>query len=249
MKIVAIADYLGEKANLDPFRRVVKEELPDLLLFTGGVTNGEEHIKELELSKKEARDPEKTKDELFKERIKKKEDFEVFFDFLKSLDIPCMIVPGKTDSPLGLFQTTLSDRLEHANMHYLHLKFVQMEGVLFSGCGGLLAEDSEDFFELRLDKDSVLNNMKNLRSFKQEKILLFHTPPTLEPGDPTVPGSVYVDELIDALSPKMLFYGLAKKNGMKIIDDCVTINPGSLMEGEYVMVNTTTMKVDFKRLG
>lgn len=249
MRIIAISDYMGAKAYLEPLNKVIKEKEPEVLLFAGGITSGDEHIKEIEAARQEERKPDRTKEVLFQERKKKREDFETFFDFIAKVDTQCLIIPGRTDCPEGLYEAVLSDISNYQNIRHLHLKFAQIEGILFSGCGGLIADDNEEFFECRIDRDSVISKMENLRGFKQEKILLFHTPPTLNREKPPVPGSVYVDELIELLRPKMLFYGMVSpENGMKIIDDCVTIDPGPLSEGNYVMVNTTTMNVDFKKL-
>ncbi len=249
MRIITATDFLGKKRFLKPLQQVVRKTEPDVFLFTGGICRGEAHVKEIEEATESEREPKKTKDSLIEERKKKNEDIVQFIDFLKTLDIPCLIIPGRTDSPVPMYDNLLSEHLVHPKLHFIHLKYVQIGGFLFSGCGGFIADDNESYFEYRIDKESVRNSMENLKSFGQEKILLFHTPFETTSEDGTIFGSQCVSEIIEYLKPKMLFYGMTPpENRMKIIDDCVTVNPGPLAEGDYAVVNTKTMNVEFKKL-
>ncbi len=249
MRIIATTDFLGEKRILEPLQKTVRKKDPDVFLFMGGMCRGESHIKEIEDAMKAGREPNKTKEALIEERKKKNEDIIQFVDFLKTLNLPCLIVPGRTDSPVPMYENILSEHISHPNLHLIHLKYVQLGGFLFSGCGGLIADDNEHYFEYRIDKDSVRDSMKNLRSFGQEKILLFHTPFESTSEDGTVTGSMCVNEIIKYLEPKILFYGMTPpEEKMKIIGDCVTVNPGPLAEGNYALMNTKTMNVEFKKL-
>lgn len=249
MNIIGINDYLGSSEYLEALRDVVEAGDYDVFVFTGGLTKGEKHLEELRSAEKEGREPQKNKEVLDLERKEKKRELENFLNFLIDLDIPVMLVPGKNDIPFRMYQLVLEEYEDYPFLHPIHLKFVKLGGLIFSGCGGRIGDRNEDFFELEIYKEDVIQRMKNLRTFRQEKILLFHNPPVYPGTEEPKEGSPYVNQIIQMVNPKIVFYGMIDPaSGMKIIDDTVAINPGPFTEGNYVEVNTTTMKVDFKKL-
>lgn len=249
MRIIGIRDYMGAEEYLDDLKVLIDQDDFDLLVFMGGISPGEEHIKEYREAKEEGREPEKSKRNIVEERKRKKKDMESFFQFLGELSTTSMIVPGRTDVPLPLLENQLEKSEGIPDLHYIHCKFVQFKRMIFSGCGGVIGDEVEDFFEYRVDREYVFEMFKNLKGFTQEKILVFHTPPVDPVTDEPEEGLPFVNDIIDMLDPKFLFYGMVEPvDKMKIINDCVTINPGPLAEGNYVEVNTTTMNVEFKNL-
>ncbi len=249
MRIIATTDFLGKSEFLEPLRQTVGKMEPDVFLFLGGMSRGELHIKVFEESLRTGQKPSKTEDALREERKMKSEDIVLFLEFLKSLNTPCLIIPGRTDSPVPMYEKLIADNVGYPDLHFVHLKYLQIGRFLFSGCGGLVADESEEYFEHRINSDVVVDSMKNLRSFGQDKILLFHTPFETTGENGTLSGTSCVKEIIEYLKPKLFFYGMTSpEKKMTVIGESVTVNPGLLARGEYAVVNTKTMNVEFKTL-
>lgn len=245
MKLIAISGYLGVREYLSPLKKVIQDEEPDGLVFTGGMARGKESLKEFE-KPEEDRSKKKMKEEL----EGKRKDIEAFMKFLRSLNIPCFVIPGRTDSPTNLYDELTGDAFdEDPDLHSIHLRFVQKSRLLFSGCGGLVSTEEEDYFSHNVHPDRMTDKMNNLKSFGQDIILLFHTPPKSALEEEPAEGNEEVEDLIEELKPKLVFYGMVyPEKKMKVVDDVVMINPGPLSEGHYGIVDTASMKVDFKDL-
>ncbi|MFO7991688.1 MAG: hypothetical protein R6U61_05280 [Thermoplasmata archaeon] len=249
MNIIGINDYLGSSEHLEALGEVIDDGDYDVFVFPGGITKGEKHREEMLSAEREGREPEKNKEELDLERKNKKREMENFLNFLIDIEIPTLLIPGRNDIPFRMYQLVLEEFEDYPFIHPLHLKFVKLGGLIFSGCGGKIGDRNQDFFELEVYKEDMMQRMTNLRTFSQEKILLFHNPPVYPGTEEPEEGSPYVNQIIQLVNPKIVFYGMIDPaSGMKIIDDTVAINPGPFNEGNYVEVNTTTMKVDFKNL-
>lgn len=249
MNILAITEYLGEEKYLEPLKNVINTENIDVLVFTGGIARGKGFLKEYMEGDEGDKDRHKTKDEFEKELENKERDMNTFMGFLESIQIPAAVIPGRTDSPVSLYEEKVEQRLINSpNLHSAHLKYAQIGGFLFSGCGGLVSDESEDYFQYKISANRLMNRISNLQSFKQKKIFLFHTAPEL-PGISSSYSSSKLKDLIKELGPKFVFYSMTEpENKMKVIDDTVTVNPGALYDGNYAIVNTTNMSVEFKKL-
>ncbi|MGM0509967.1 MAG: metallophosphoesterase [Thermoplasmatota archaeon] len=250
MRLIVISDYLGHEEYLEPLRDVVEEDDFDALVFTGGMAEGKESISEYTKALVEGREPGKEKDGITEEKKKKKEEIKKFLEYLTKFDLPVLFVPGHTDTPLEMYEDLVNIALDKTqNLHYVHLKFLQLDKFIFSGCGGIIGDESEEFFQYKIPVGELKSRLKNLKTFRQEKVMVVHTPPSVGEGDEIEESSEYVDEVIKFLKPKILFYGMIDpENKMRVINDTVVITPGPLYEGNYCIVNTKTMSVEFENL-
>ena len=248
MKIIAANDFFGEERYLGPLRNVIEEGDYDLFVYSGGLSTGNKSINEYLNSKLDGREPDKEKEDIQDEIEDKKEDMILFMDFVDDLEIPSIIVPGRTDSPLSEYEDIVRERAEkNSDIHYLHFKFVNMGGFLFSGCGGLLGQESESYFQVMVDFDKVKEMMQNLKTYKREKILILQTPPSFAFEEDIA--DEYVDHIIDMVEPKILFYGMGEpKKKLRVMNNTITVNPGPLSDGNYVTINTKNMNIRFKNL-
>ncbi len=250
MRLIVISDYLGRQEYLEPLKEVIEGEDFDALVFTGGMAEGKESITEYTKALAEGREPGKEKDTLIEEKKRKEEDIKKFLEYLTKLDLPVLFVPGHTDTPLDMYEDLVNMALDKTqNLHYVHLKFLQLDNYIFSGCGGIIGDESEKYFQYKISIGELKTRLRNLKTFRQEKIMVVHTPPSVGEGDDMEEPSEYVNEVIKFLKPKILFYGMIDpKSKMRVINDTVAISPGPLTEGNYCVVNTKTMSVEFENL-
>lgn len=250
MRLIVISDLLGQTEYIEPLREVIDEDDFDALIFTGGMGEGEEFKKEYRRARAEGEKPDKEKESILEEKKRKEEEIKKFLGYLTKLDLPVLFIPGHTDTPLEMYEDLVNTALDKTqNLHYIHLKFLQLDKFIFSGCGGIIGDESEEFFEYRIPINELKNRLRNLKTFSQEKIVVVHTPPSIDEGE-EIEGAVgYVDDVIKFLKPKILFYGMIDpENKMRVINDTVAISPGPLKDGNYCIVNTKTMSVDFENL-
>ncbi|MFW6040481.1 MAG: hypothetical protein ACOC85_01435, partial [Thermoplasmatota archaeon] len=148
MRIIGITDYMGEEKYLVKFKKVIKEDEFDAILFSGGITKGEAGLKEYTDAKIYDREPRRDDPSIQDEIESKKKIIKNFFNFFESVDIPFLTIPGRTDSPLSIFEKILDDvKKKNQNIHNLHFKFKTIKDIIFSGCGGLINEENESYFQ------------------------------------------------------------------------------------------------------
>lgn len=227
MKIVVLSDYLGRSEYLEKLTLVVEDIDPDMIVFAGGICrertgiNGEEMVKCCS------------------------DEINEFLDHIISLGKQCLIIPGGSDVPTKTYDDIMLERGKHPLIRHIHLRYVQIDGVLFCGCGGVI--DGEGL-QYQITKSTVYDKMINLKAFKQEKILLLHTPFEIKSVHDDV-GSKTVNDLIEQLDPKMVFYAKDPEgHKMRLVGDCVAVCPGDMASGRYCVVNTKTMNVQFKNM-
>lgn len=158
-------------------------------------------------------------------------------DFLRSLDVRTLAIPGNCDPPaiLGLL-----DELE-VN---LHEKKVNIGGETFVGFGASNPTPFDTLFEVT--DDQIHKLLSPL--MEDDVILVTHAPPygVLDGTTFTGPlGSKSIKRIIDDYKPKLAVYGhIHEAKGLRE-EETVYLNPGSAREGYGAFVQTNAkMEVD-----
>jgi len=262
MKILAISDWHAKENVLSDLKSAIKSLSLDIIVFTGDILQWKAKCSEWANAKSENRVPDKDKAEI-KEEIKKNAQFyHTFYETARKIDLPLFTIPGNVDSPLDQYikigwEEMKIERSEihkkNSKLHIVHSNFFALDkDFTVTGFGGEITEqDKEDYFVLqfpRWEADYGLNFLSNIPS---PKILLSHTPPvgTLDLDDGKHKGCQVVNDLIQTHQPKWVFCGHAHgARGKEIIGDSIVVNPGSLKNGFYALVDTDKEKVELKTL-
>lgn len=250
MKILAISDFHGESGLMDNLVVKIKENSPDLIVFTGDVVKGHARGDEWLSAQKEGREPLQDKDEIQNE---KNEDFKLydeFYDKLHTLNIPVLCIPGNMDSPEDRFFSYLLGKYMRTNIKVAQENIFEKDGYLISGMGGEITINSkEDFFVLQYPEYDAKFALRRFKYAPQKKVLLLHSPPKgqldLDKGKHKSDNTV--NKLIRDVNPEIVFCGHAHKaQGTEQIGGTLVVNPGALKYGYFAVVDTETKKVDFR---
>ena len=240
-RILVLSDFHGATHILNSLEEKINEVAPDIITFSGDIVKGYNRGDEWLAAREEDRTPVITDDI----RNEEKEDltfYQTFFSFLDQVSVPSFVVPGNMDAPESRFlQASPKNRIVH--------KTLVDTPVVITGFGGQITEDKEEgTFVLQFPREKVMDTM-NQFSEGPIDIVITHSPPVSSVSfeDGQEKGSNVVNDLIDLLKPQYLFCGHAHKaQGAEWIKTTLTVNPGALKYGNYVVVEGDT--VEFGRL-
>lgn len=240
IRIMGLSDFHGAIHVLDLLKEKIREVNPDIVTFSGDIVKGYKRGDEWLAALDEKRAPQMTED-IKNEEQEDLQFYRTFFSFLDSLSVPAFVVPGNMDAPEPRF-------LKASKSNIVHRSLVETP-VTITGFGGELTEEREETtFVLQYPRQKVMDVMKPF-THKKIDIVITHSPPVslLSFEDGQEKGSLVVNDLIDLLNPDYLFCGHAHKaQGAEWIKTTLTVNPGALKYGNYVIVEEDT--VEFGRL-
>jgi Icc-related predicted phosphoesterase len=254
MKILAISDWHAKENVLSDLVNAIKNLSLDLIVFTGDILQWKAKCSEWAKAKSEKRPPDKDKPEI-KEEIKNNAKlYHTFYENMRKIDLPIFTVPGNVDSPLDQYiKIGWEEMKRNSELHIVHSSLFDLDKhFIVTGFGGEITEqEKEDYFVLQFPRWEVEYGLNFLSNISSTKILLSHAPPigTLDLDDGRHKGSEVVNDLIQPYRPKWVFCGHAHgARGKEIIGDTIIVNPGSLKNGFYALVNTDKEKVELKTL-
>lgn len=235
-RIIGLSDFHGAAHVLDLLQEKIQEVDPDLITFSGDIVKGHNRGDEWLTAREEDRPPQMTED-IKNEAQEDLQFYKTFFSFLDQLPAPVFVVPGNMDAPESRF-------LQASHGNTVHKTLVETP-VAITGFGGELTEDREETsFVLQYPRKKVMDAM-NPFSDKEIDIVITHSPPvsSLSFEDGQEKGSLVVNDLINLLNPHYLFCGHAHRaQGAEWIKTTLTVNPGALKYGKYVVVEGDTLE-------
>jgi len=240
IRIMGLSDFHGAIHVLALLQEKIREVNPDIITFSGDIVKGYKRGDEWLAARDEKRAPQMTED-IKNEEQEDLQFYHTFFSFLNRLSVPAFVVPGNMDAPEPRF-------LKASKGNVVHRSLVETP-VTITGFGGQLTEEREETtFVLQYPRQKVMDTMEPF-AHKKIDIVITHSPPvsSLSFEDGQERGSLVVNDLIDLLNPDYLFCGHAHKaQGAEWIKTTLTVNPGALKYGNYVIVEEDT--VEFGRL-
>ncbi len=255
MKILVIGDAGGDVGMLGRVMRDVGTWKPDLVLFTGDVVTGEERQKLFDARQAGKAIPADWRSKLRKSLQEDAQAFRLFLKEVARFRGTVRVVPGHRDAPLtDYLRAALKDNSGSPNVGLVHQGFINAgRDFVLVGFGGDITEDERET-ELvnRFPEWELAYHLQVLQQLPQDPILLTHYPPLaetvdLEGGEHV--GSPLLRELIEQHRPAYVFCGHAHgSQGVESVGRTVVINPGSLREGNYAILNTRKETVRFNML-
>lgn len=253
MKVLSIANYLGEEKALQELTNRIKKEGIDFIVFSGGIVKGTERISEFESAENEGRMP--TAEKITDSEKTDLAEYEFFFKELGGLNIPVFYIPGKYDAPIDRYlKEAFNYEIVFPHIRNVHKSFsFYRNHYEVVGFGGEISDKArQDRFILRYPRWEVEYHLKIIRDLKPlQLIMLFYSPPyggklDLTNGQHT--GSEVVEDFIKTYDPVYAFVGSGSQPGEEMIGNSRVINPGSLKDGQYALLNLRNHHVEFYNL-
>ncbi|NOX37415.1 MAG: hypothetical protein GXO78_07755 [Calditrichaeota bacterium] len=253
MKVLALANYLGEDRVLGDLKKLVEREKVDFIVFAGGIVKGLERVREFEDAEKEGRAA--SFEKVSHEEESDLKQYELFFKGLGELNTPVFYIPGKFDAPIDRYlREAFNYEIVYPHIRNIHKSFsFYRNHYELVGFGGEISEKTrEEKFILRYPRWEVEYHLKIIRDLRpMELIMVFYTPPyggKLDVKDGKHTGSEVVEDFIKTYDPTFAFVGSGTEQGEEIIGTTHVINPGSLREGQYALLNLRRREIMFKTL-
>jgi uncharacterized protein len=250
MQILLFSDLKGEIDKLEAMVEQSKKFSLKAVCFCGNIVRGRSRLDEWASAIHSGRVPNRNKRDIMEEALEDLKLYKRFCGLVDSLGVPVLVIPGQLDAPEERYfmfmqqAAFLSD-----NIILLHENTAKMDAYIVTGFGGELTEhEKEDYFILRYPRSETLFGTRRMRYINPPRILLFHTPPIISLDEQTgiQKGSRLVNEVINAVAPSFLFCGSSfSVPQTHEIGSTVVINPGSLADGHYAVVETKTRKHEF----
>ncbi|MFQ6002546.1 MAG: metallophosphoesterase [Candidatus Zixiibacteriota bacterium] len=254
MKILAISDWHAKENILSNLTDAIKNLSVDAIVFTGDILQWKAKCSEWAKAKSENRPPDKDKAEIKEEIEKNTCLYHTFYDNMRKIGLPLFTIPGNVDSPLNQYiEIGWEEMKKNSKLHIVHSSFFDLDKhFIVTGFGGEITQQGkEDYFVLQFPRWEVEYGLNFLSNISSTKILLSHTPPigTLDSDDGKHKGCKVINDLIQIHRPKWVFCGHAHgARGEEIIGDSIIVNPGSLKNGFYALVDTDKEKIELKTL-
>lgn len=251
MKLMILSDYRGASEVLPAFAEGVRREAPDMVFYCGGSMRGEIRRREYENALKFHSKPDMDHPDVRKETTR---DLEHLRQFVQALaEIPCSVyaVPGETDAPESEYlKVAYSYAHIYPNFRTAHERVYREEFFLVAWFGGGISQtDDERTLILHYTRPWAEFALRHLEYMPGEKVLLLHAPPVsrLDKGEGERHGSVFLNEVIERLAPRLVLHGQALKGqGTVKLGDSVVVNPGPLAAGHYALVDYPSLDVSFR---
>jgi Icc-related predicted phosphoesterase len=253
LKLLCMTDYRGSSQYLPLVPKMIQVEEPDALFYCGGSMRGEKRLAEYETARRFHSKPDAQAPALQQELQKDTEFLQEFLLALADSRKTVYVVPGYADASEHLyFRTVYNYARIYPNLKPAHEMMHREDQFMVVGFGGdmTIGEDNRELV-LQYSKTWVEFAMRRVELFPGEKILMFHSPPVcrLDLSDGEHCGVLLVNEIIERVSPKLVFCGRAKSGqGAVKLGTAVVVNPGPLFEGHYAVVDYPSLRVQFKNL-
>lgn len=249
MRILAISDVHGSTDLLERLAERSRRERPDVVVFSGDIVRGYARGNEWLAAQGTYRVPNRGKPESLEEEAEDLQLYREFYEATDSLGVPVLVIPGNMDAPEPrFFSVALNQILSSPNIHLAQENLVKIGLWLFCGFGGITEDEREKFFVLRYPRWEVEFALRWLRYAEVNLVLLFHTPTIgrLDLEGEEHRGSRVVNDLIAAIRPRLAFCGHGHRcRGTEWIGQTLVVNPGVFKYGNFAVVNTDTMQVQF----
>ncbi|MGB2698506.1 MAG: metallophosphoesterase family protein [Candidatus Zixiibacteriota bacterium] len=251
MKILVFSDYHAKGEILPGFIQAAKGLSFDVICYTGDILKWRGKATEWVNAMKENRTPDKNKPGIKEEIQENAEVYRKFYEEIGKLGKPTFLIPGNVDAPISQYLRIGLEAMENPNLHIIHHSFHILNDWVIAGFGGEITEsEGEDFFVLMYPRWGVTYGLNFLTDLSQKKILLLHTPPLgkLDLDNGSHKGSEVVNDLIQRIKPQWVFCGHAHNaQGEEKIKETTVVNPGALKSNNYVLIETDTGKVEFRK--
>lgn len=253
MKILITSDFHGKISILDSIVETFREISPDIVSFCGDLVKGSARIKAWLKGQVEGQIPDLDTPEISREAEEDNNTYQNFFLSLDTIGVPIIVIPGNIDAPeSNFFRHIFNYEIKLKHIRLVQENIFYYEGFFFCGFGGEITENqSEKDFILRYPIKNVRFFMRKLFYIKGKKILIFHTPPKskLDFESGTHMGCDCVNELIEWLKPDFVFCGHAHNaRGEEWLGKSLVINPGSLNEGYFALLDTEGPDIRFEQI-
>lgn len=252
MNILALTDLRGQIQYAERLPAVCRNAAVQAVVFTGNIVDGGARMAEWENARREGLHPDLAKPAVQAQEQADQRLYTRFLAILGALNCPSYIVPGHLDAPERSFlQASLHYGVVAPTVALVHRSFALMgRHFVVAGFGGRLTADKREtvwtieypFWEADLSFDFP-------RRVDQQRILLFHTPPSgtnldLQGGKHV--GAPVVNAIIKEYHPQIVFCGHALDGqGQTVIGNSLVVNPGPLAEGYYTLLDTQGKQVYF----
>lgn len=253
MKFLCLSDYQGATKYLPVIPNLICAEDPDLIFYCGGSMRGEKRLLEYETARKFHSKPDLDSPIIQKEFEEDSVHLQQFLLSLADTQKKIYEIPGLEDAPEShYFQTIYKLTSIYPNLQPAHEMLHHEDAFSVAGFGGEITL-SEDQRELTLQYSTVWPefSLRRLKYFPGEKILMFHSPPVcrLDMTEDEHCGVLLLNEIIEAVSPVLVFCGRAKSGqGVVKMGKTTVLNPGPLFMGNYAVVDYPTMEIRFGNL-
>lgn len=251
MRFMVLSDYHANRKVLQGLEHVFEKENPDMIFYCGGSMSAAQRAKEYETALKFHGKPDLSHPQVRLEQEQGKESLREFAEVLAKTSRPVYFLPGESDAPEEeYFHVVYSYGNIYPNLHQAHERLYREEFFWVAGFGGgLSTTDDERSLLLHYTQPWAQFACRHWRYLTGEKVLLFHTPPVsrLDKSKDERKGAVFLNELIEELSPKLVFHGMAEKGqGWVKLGETVVVNPGFLRDGCYAVVEYPSLDIGFR---
>lgn len=253
MNILAISGLNEEFRYLSRLAEVAQNAKVEAVVFTGNILRAEARRQEWERAREAHCLPDPNQPDVVREHADDAQSMERFFKMLSALGVPAFIVPGKHDAPERFFlQAAFNTEIVAPNVYMVHRSFAPLGSqYVVAGFGGeITGGQRENEFFLMYPWWEAEFSLDFLRHLKQEKLLVFHTPPgeKLE-GEPSPGGHELVGHLIKTYRPH--FAVCARQDGRQgklVVGNTLVVYPGRLSQGDYTLLDTKERAVSYGNL-
>ncbi len=255
MVLLAISDVAGRADVLQRLADRAREMQIDAVLFVGSALAGGDRLEEWLRAQVDGRPPNRWRPEREQQEHADIQTLDTILDTLASFQVPVRYVPGDLDAPERVFlQAAVTHEMVTPNVSCVHRSVAfGPRNLAITGFGGLLGHgDRETDLVLRYPAWEAKLGLDHARRLDNDLILLFHTPPRLDPLDHhggDLVGSQTVEEIIHTLDPQLVICGhAADGQGYAIVGRSLVVNPGPLSRGDFATIDLATRQVQFHRL-
>ncbi len=253
MKFICLSDYRGASEYLSLIPMMIKYEEPDVIFYCGGSMKGEKRLNEYETAWRFHSKPDLTNPVIQKEIEQDTEYLKQFLLVLADTQKIIYVIPGYNDASEAVYFRTVYNYADiYPNLRPAHEMMCREDQFIIAGFGGeiTLSEDNRDLV-LQYSRTWVEFSLRRLEYFPSDKILLFHSPPVcrLDLSEGKHCGVLLINEIIERVSPKLVFCGRAKSGqGTVRMGNTTVVNPGFLEDGHYAVIDFPSLEVQFKNL-
>jgi Icc-related predicted phosphoesterase len=250
MRALVFSDVHGE---FEPLRELM-HRVPALDcgfgLFCGDVVRGKARGTEFMAARREGRMPDLHCPAVEAERA---EDYALYAEFYQTLrpsPFPIFGVPGNMDAPEGRYLTcALAEAGADSPLEVVHRFATRCGDFIICGLGGeITAVDREELMVLQYPRWEAYHYFRLFELVEGRRIMVLHTPPIGEVVDRDGAGHKgceVVNEVILTYRPELVVCGHAHDAaGQETVGRSQVVNPGSLRDGHYAVVDLETMRAE-----
>jgi hypothetical protein len=174
------------------------------------------------------------------------EEYRTLFEALGASGIRTFWVPGPADAPIDTYlREARSMEVVFPNLRGVHGTCTLQRHVLFAGMGGEIEDDPdaerEEQIGLRYPAWEAEYRLKLVGELdKYQRVFLFSTPPAHKGVG--AHGSQVLAELVNTHRPRVVITA-GSERGSELLGNTLVVAPGSLVAGEYAVVDLREQRV------